>query len=293
MKQLITTTLSCFFCTLAFFTLQAARVETIEVYSAAMSKNLKVAVILPASYEKSKKMYPVLYLLHGGSGSFRDWLNQVTDKSLLHKLVDQYSMIIVNPEGGTTSYYFDSPLDKGSQFETFISKEVVEKIDGMYRTLKDRKARMIAGLSMGGHGAMFIAARHPELYCAAGSMSGVMNINTKTWNVPADFAKSRAANFARLLGPAKDSLQPYPEYTIVGMTDRLKTNDVKLMFDVGVDDFLIEPNRELHRKLLANGTPHDYIERPGKHDWNYWTNALPYQLLFFYKVLQANGSLIP
>ena len=293
MKQLITATLACFFCTLAFFTLQAARVDTIEVYSAAMSKNLKVAVILPASYEKSKKMYPVLYLLHGGSGSFRDWLNQVTDKSLLHKLVDQYSIIIVNPEGGTTSYYFDSPLDKGSQFETFISKEVVEKIDGMYRTVKDRKARMIAGLSMGGHGAMFIAARHPELYCAAGSMSGVMNINTKTWNVPADFATSRAANFARLLGPAKDSLQPYPEYTIVGMTDRLKTNDVKLMFDVGVDDFLIEPNRELHRKLLANGTPHDYIERPGKHDWNYWTNALPYQLLFFYKVLQANGSLIP
>ena len=293
MKQLITSTLACFFCILVFFTSQAARVDTIEVYSAAMSKNLKVAVILPANYDKSKLMYPVLYLLHGGSGSFRDWLNQVTDKSLLHKLVDQYSMIIVNPEGGTTSYYFDSPLDKGSQFETFISKEVVEKIDGMYRTLKDRKARMIAGLSMGGHGAMFIAARHPELYCAAGSMSGVMNINTKTWNVPADFAKSRAANFARLLGPAKDSLQPYPEYTIVGMTDRLKTNDVKLMFDVGVDDFLIEPNRELHRKLLANGTPHDYIERPGKHDWNYWTNALPYQLLFFYKVLQANGSLIP
>src|SRR5678815_745252 len=102
-----------------------------------------------------------------------------------HTLADQYNIIIVTPEGGRTSYYFDSSLDKESQFETFISKEVVEKIDSTYRTVKDRNGRIIAGLSMGGHGAMFIAARHPDLYCAAGSMSGVMNINTATWNVPA------------------------------------------------------------------------------------------------------------
>ncbi|MBD0368048.1 MAG: esterase family protein [Flavisolibacter sp.] len=272
-----------------FLSAQAAHVDTLEIYSTAMQQKLNTAVVLPDSYKKSKTAYPVLYLLHGGQGSFRDWLTKTPDKFLLHRLADQYNIIIVTPEGGPTSYYFDSPLDKTSQFETFISKEVIGKVDSTYRTIKDRKGRVIAGLSMGGHGAMYIATRHPDLFCAAGSMSGVMNINTATWKVPAEFAKSRAENFARLLGPPTDTLNPYTSYTIVGMTDQLKTNDVKLIFDVGVDDFLIETNRDLHRRLVANGTPHDYIERPGKHEWPYWENALPYQILFFHKVLIANG----
>lgn len=271
------------------FSLRAATVDTVDVYSTAMQRTLKAAVVLPEGYKKSKKSYPVLYLLHGGQGSFRDWLTKLTDNMLLHNLADQYNIIIVTPEGGLTSYYFDSPLDKTSQFETFISKEVVQKIDSAYRTINDRKARVIAGLSMGGHGAFFMAARHPDLYCAAGSMSGVMNINTATWKVPAEFAKSRAENFARLLGAPKDSLDPFPGYTIVDLADKLKASGVKLIFDVGVDDFLIEPNRDLHRRLVANGTPHDYTERPGKHEWPYWANALPYQMLFFHKVLHDNG----
>jgi S-formylglutathione hydrolase FrmB len=180
-------------------------------------------------------------------------------------------------------------LQKESQFETFIAKEVVQKIENTYRVIKEKRGRIIAGLSMGGHGAMYIAARHPELYAAAGSMSGVMNIDTRTWKVPEAFAKSRGENFARLLGPPKDTLNPYTDYTIVGMTDKLKANDVKLIFDVGVDDFLIEPNRDLHRRLLLNGTPHDYIERPGGHTWEYWEAALPYQMLFFARVLEANN----
>lgn len=275
------------------FCASAATVDTIDVPSAAMNRTLKAAVVLPASYQTNKAAFPVLYLLHGGQGSFRDWLTKTPDPTLLHRLADQYGIIIVTPEGSAMGYYFDSPLLPDSQFETFIAKEVVAGVESRYRVIREKKGRMIAGLSMGGHGAMFIAARHPELFCAAGSMSGVMNINTKTWKVPADFARSRAENFVRLLGPAKDTLNPYSEYTIVGMTDKLKANDVKLMFDVGVDDFLIEPNRDLHRRLLANGTPHDYIERPGAHTWPYWQNALPFQFLFFANVLQANGVTTP
>ncbi|OLY94580.1 S-formylglutathione hydrolase FrmB [Cnuella takakiae] len=268
---------------------KAATVDTIDVHSNAMNKTLKAAVVLPNGYKKSKQVYPVLYLLHGGQGSFRDWLMQTPDKTLVHRMADQYKIIIVTPEGGATSYYFDSPLQQDSQFETFIAKEVLAQVESSYRVIKEKKGRIIAGLSMGGHGAMYIAARHPELYAAAGSMSGVMNIHTKTWKVPEAFAKSRSDNFVRLLGPAKDTLNPYLDYTIIGMTDQLKANAVRLIFDVGVDDFLIEPNRALHQQLLANGTPHDYYERPGKHDWPYWQNALPYQMLFFARVLADSG----
>lgn len=158
----------------------AAKVDTLDVPSASMNRTLRAAVVLPTPYKKAKQPFPVLYLLHGGSGSFRDWLTKTPDKMLLHQLADQYNLIIVTPDGDPTSYYFDSPLVKTSQFETFISKELIDKIDNTYRTIRDRKGRIIAGLSMGGHGAMFIAARHPDLYAAAGSMSGVMDINTAT-----------------------------------------------------------------------------------------------------------------
>lgn len=93
-------------------------------------------------------------------------------------------------------------------------------------------ARLITGLSMGGHGAMYIAARHPELYAAAGSKSGVMNIHTKTWKGPEAFAKSRAENFARLPGPPKNKLNYYTDYTSVSIADKLKTAAVKLICDV-------------------------------------------------------------
>ncbi|GAB3508098.1 alpha/beta hydrolase family protein [Spirosoma knui] len=272
----------------------AAKVDTLDVPSASMNRTLRAAVVLPETYRKAKKqVYPVLYLLHGGTGSFRDWLTKVPDKTLLHRMADQYNLIIVTPDGDPTSYYFDSPLVKTSQFETFIAKELIDKIDNTYRTVRDKKGRIIAGLSMGGHGAMFISSRHPELYAAAGSMSGVMNINTATWKVPADFAKSRAENFTKLLGPAKEGDAPYPGYTMVTLADKLKANGLPLIFDIGVDDFLINGNRDLHRQLMDNKTPHDYTERPGAHTWEYWENALPYQMLFFSKILKANQVAVP
>ncbi|SDL92955.1 S-formylglutathione hydrolase FrmB [Catalinimonas alkaloidigena] len=283
------------YCLTVVFTLTslcagAARVDTLDVPSAAMHRTLRAAVVVPDLYQKAKKQsFPVLYLLHGGTGSYRDWLSKTPDPTLLHRLADQYHLIIVMPDGNPTSYYFDSPQDPTSQFETHLTQEVIATIDATYRTVRDRKGRVIAGLSMGGHGAFYLATQHPELYCAAGSMSGVMNIDTRTWQVPAEFAQSRAQNFAKLLGPPQDTLRPYPEYTAAGRLDRFKASDLHLIFDCGVDDFLIDTNRALHQLLLENGVPHDYTERPGAHTWAYWQNALPYQVLFLYQVLHTNG----
>ena len=142
---------------------RAARVDTLAIASAAMHKSYRAAVVLPASYAKNKKAnYPVLYLLHGAYGHFSDWLSKTPDKQLLHRLADQYNLIIVTPEGETFSFYLDSPVKADSQFETYLTKEVLPKIDDTYRTVRDRRGRVIAGLSMGGHGALFLAARHPD-----------------------------------------------------------------------------------------------------------------------------------
>jgi len=131
----------------------AAKVDTVEVQSAVMQRKIKVAVALPDTYRKSKNNYPVLYLLHGGSGSYKDWLSKTPDKDVVRRMADTHNVIIVMPDGGPISYYFDSPQDKSSQYETFITKEVVDAIDKSYRTINKREGRVIAGLSMGGNGA--------------------------------------------------------------------------------------------------------------------------------------------
>lgn len=270
------------------------KVDTLDVPSAAMNRKLRAAIVLPESYATAanrKATYPVLYLLHGGGGQFSDWLKQTPDKQLLQKLADQYNLIIVTPEGDRLSAYLDSPIQKDNLFETYIVKEVIQKIDNTYRTIRDRKGRVITGLSMGGHGALYLSARNPDLFCAAGSMSGAVDLNATSWRITPEFAKQIEPGFTRILGPMGSTPDLYAANSVVYMTDKMKANGLKLIIDCGVDDFLIEPNRELHRRLVYNKVDHDYTERPGGHTWDYWQNSLPNHILFFSNVLKANGSL--
>ena len=272
-------------------TVIAAKVDTIDVPSAGMNRTFRATIVLPASYEKNKASYPVLYLLHGGYGHFNNWITKTPDKTLLHRLADQYNLIIAMPEGEVFSYYLDSPVRPDSQFETYLTNDVIKKIDATYRTIRSSKGRVITGLSMGGYGSLYLATRHPDLYCAAGSMSGALNPDMNAWKLPPDATKNIKAEFEKILGPYDQSPDGWAGYSVVAMADKMKTNGQKLVFDCGVDDFLIEPNRELHRRLVFNQTPHDYSERPGGHAWEYWQNSLPNHVLFFSNVLKANGSM--
>ena len=270
----------------------SATVDSIEIVSVAMKKTYMAAVVLPDSYKKNKSSYPVLYLLHGGGGHFRDWLTSTPDKMLVKNLADQYNLIIVMPEGEAFGWYLNSPVNKESQFETYIIDEVIGKVDKTYRTVKDRKGRVVTGLSMGGHGSLYLSTRHPDLFCAAGSMSGALDLNWSNWKISPDFLTRVKQGFQTLIGDTTNMVL-YESYSVVSMTDKMKTNNVKLIIDCGVDDFLIEANRELHHRLVYNHTPHDYTEHPGGHSWDYWQNSLPFHVLFFYNILKANGVNVP
>ncbi|WOK09463.1 alpha/beta hydrolase-fold protein [Imperialibacter roseus] len=270
----------------------AAKVDTLEIPSAVMGKSYKAVVALPASYTQSKVAYPVLYLLHGGFGHFDDWILKTPERGLIQQLADQYNLIIAMPEGEAFSYYLDSKVKTDSQFETYLTKEVIEKIDKTYRTIAKKEGRVITGLSMGGYGALYLSSKHPDLYCAAGSMSGALNPDMVSWKLPPEPTEGVKKAFAEILGPLEANTEEYITASVLSYADKMKTNGVSLVFDCGVDDFLIEPNRELHRRLVFNQTPHDYSERPGGHSWEYWQNSLPYQVLFFSKVLKQNGSYV-
>lgn len=264
----------------------AAKVDTLEIQSTAMDKTYKAAVVLPNSYTKSKANYPVVYLLHGAYGHFRDWLKSTPDKMLVHNLADQYNIIIVMPEGENFSFYIDSPVNKGSQFETHITKEVIQKIDKTYRTIANKSGRVITGLSMGGHGALYLSTRHPELFAAAGSMSGAVDMGSiRNRDTPEKINQLMEPVF----GPEGASQEVYDSHAVLGMIDKIKANKLPLIIDCGVDDFLIEHNRELHRRMVYAKIPHDYTERAGAHTWEYWENSLPYHILFFDKIFKKNG----
>lgn len=266
----------------------AAKVDTLQIASAAMNKTYNAAVVTPNSYAKSKANYPVLYLLHGAYGHFRDWLKSTPNKNLVTDLADQYNIIIVMTEGETFSFYLDSPVNKESQFDTYITQEVIQKVDATYRTIANKNGRVITGLSMGGHGALYLSSKHPDLFCAAGSMSGAVDMNMML--NPDNLERTK-----KLLNPifGDEVLLPstYAKYAVLDKIDLFKANKMPLIIDCGVDDFLIETNRELHRRLVYNKIPHDYTERPGAHTWEYWNNSLPYHVLFFSKILKENGSL--
>ncbi|WP_294964928.1 alpha/beta hydrolase family protein [uncultured Flavobacterium sp.] len=283
-KMLMSAILLCF-ATMTY----AAKVDTLQVASTAMGKTYKAAVVLPNSYTKSKIAFPVMYLLHGAYGHFSDWLKNTPNKKLVHNLADQYNMIIVMPEGETFSFYIDSPVNKESQFETFITQEVIQKVDKTYKTIANKSGRVITGLSMGGHGALYLSARHPELFCAAGSMSGAVDMSTM-------LNRDSSAQIVKLMQPVfgdkSGNTELYEQNSVLRMADKIKANKLPLIIDCGVDDFLIEPNRELHRRLVYNKVDHDYTERPGAHTWDYWENSLPYHALFFNKILAKNQGTV-
>jgi S-formylglutathione hydrolase FrmB len=270
------------------FSFSQAKVDSIEVYSPSMQKKLRAAVTTPKSYQNGNQKYPVLYLLHGASGAFNDWHQKVTEPGLVNRLADQYELIIVTPGVGPASYYYDSPKLDSVQYETYLIKELIPLIDQTYRTLSQRESRAITGLSMGGHGSMMLSSKHPDMFIAAGSMSGVMNIDTRMWHVPDDFQKLRTDGQKFMLGEINYDAPTFNSFTAVGYVDQMKKNEIALLIDCGVDDFLISTNRQIHQLLLENGTPHEYIERPGAHTWQYWTEALPVHLLYMDKYLKRN-----
>lgn len=249
--------------------LAKSQVDTVMIFAEKMQKEVKSVVVKPANYTKNKQ-YPVLYLLHGYSDNYSKWVNTVPD---ILDLSTRYGIIIVCPDGGYNSWYFDSTVDPSSQYESYITSDLIGYVDKHYRTISDRNGRAITGLSMGGHGALYLAIRHRDLFAHAGSMSGGVDLfySTKNWEI------------SQKIGSYEDHPEAWHARSVTDMVESLKNKDLDLIIDCGVNDFFYGINAKLHRKLIDLKIDHDYIERPGVHNWEYWTNSIQYQMLFFHR----------
>lgn len=239
----------------------------ILVRSESMNKDIPVTVITPEGYEQGKE-YPSLYLLHGHSGDHRMW----TGEGIAGRLADLYGMVMILPDGGFNSWYFDSPITPEYKYETFVAKELINYIDTNYKTIRDRKARAITGLSMGGHGALYLAIRHPETFGSAGSTSGGVDFRPfpENWEL------------SERLGSYEEYPENWEKNTVINMTHLIKPGELNLIIDCGTEDFFYEVNCNLHEKLMKEGIPHEFHLRPGVHWWSYWRHSIQYQALYFH-----------
>lgn len=248
------------------FEVKASTVDTVWTYSPSMKKSIKAVIIKPEDYSL-KQSFPVVYILHGAGGNCTGWIKNVPD---ILKYADIYHLIFVCPDGNISSWYLDSPVDTSFKYETYISSELVKWIDEHYKTVKSPVGRAITGVSMGGHGALYLAFKHQDVFGAAGSMSGGVDLRPfpNNWDI------------SKRLGKYSDYPERWEQHSVINLTCLLTPGSLPLIIDCGTADFFNNVNEELHKKLLYMNIAHEYISRPGGHSWSYWKNAVQYQILF-------------
>lgn len=244
------------------------RVETVRLQSKLINATLPYNVILPADYATARSTrYPVLYLLHGLTGHYSDWAT----KTNIADYAAEYRIIVVMPEGND-GWYTDSATEK---YESYILQELLPDVQQRYRTIEARHGRAIAGLSMGGYGAIKFGLKSPYTFAFAASMSGAFAITRfDEKEVPESWRPS-----LKLFGPVGSETRKANDlFAIIG---RLSPAQLQLLpyfyFDCGTEDsasLIFNYNRELSALMFEKKIPHEYRELPGDHSWRYWDSQV-------------------
>jgi putative tributyrin esterase len=234
---------------------------TVEHWGNSINKSNGMNVILP----EADGPFPVLYLLHGLGDDQTNWARWTS----IERYASTLKLIIVMPNG-ERSFYCNDPSPTGLAWEDYISKDVVQFVDNTFPTIATAAGRAIAGLSMGGYGAILHHLRHPDVFSAACSHSGAMGFTYPRLKI-AEYIDKISAVF------------PRRKYDLFALSRKADKRGVKIRMDCGVDDFLIEHNRTFHRHLLKLGVEHVYQENSGTHDWAYWDKHIVETLDFVMK----------
>lgn len=288
-------------------------------HSKALGVDKDYMIYLPAGYDPGDaRRYPVLYYMNGLGGDETNWVEGMA----LDKAADALGLeaIVVMPDGDN-NFYIDSKLDtkfdgcinngdgmfnpkqsrkktcvKASLYESYITKDLVGHIDAKYKTIPTREARGIAGLSMGGYGALILSMRNPQLFAAAASHSGLI---TPLYKGPYPYEKGKVelhtsvasleAVYKHLgnLGPwvmgvfgSDFALWRAHDPTV--LLQKLAPGTLHLYIDCGTEDeFLFHHSTQyIHDLLLEKGIKHEYFLGPGHHSFDFWKERLPHSLTF-------------
>ncbi len=258
--------------------------ESLKYYSEILGRDVSYSVYLPKDYDGGTMNFPVLYLFHGYSDDETGWIQYGQVQRIADREIDKEraaQMIIVMPDAGVTWYV--NSADGKAAYEDFVIQELIPHIDADFRTRKDRQFRAVAGLSMGGYGALMFGLRHPDVFGSSGVLSAgvftdeeVLEMEQNRWN------NLMGQPFGKDLSGASRLQGNYARYAPQKMIDSYQEQDqsTKFYIDCGDDDFLILGNLALHAQMIKANIEHEFRVRDGSHSWSYWRSALPEVLSF-------------
>lgn len=273
---------------------QQSIIRKLEFTAAAVQLNLKYTAILPASYNSSKtKRYPVVYLLHGHTGNYTSW---ITYAQLPTQLATQYNCIIILPDGGNSWYvnWTGQTDGKPHKWEDMLVKDLLPVVDKKFRTINNKTARAIGGLSMGGYGALAVGLKNQNLFGFVFSSAGAINFcrniksemarDTLDWNSPQLWSggdkKIDVLNFSTqfertpqglVFKTAKDA-DVYDPYLLLKKADTASLPFIHI--DCGNKDDLIKDAFQFVETLKIKTKRYSFVTFPGEHEVPYWAQAI-------------------
>jgi S-formylglutathione hydrolase FrmB len=246
----------------------------------ALGKMTSFMAILPEG--QGKGPFPVFYLLHGLSDNHTAWARRTS----VERYVDGLPLIVVMPNS-ERGWYSDAQDLRNQNFETLIVRDIVGFVDNNFQTIASREGRVIAGLSMGGYGAMKLALKHPDMFCAAVSHSGAVEFASRSFVQAGD--GERGEDWLREFVPIFGENPQGSDNDVFALAERGESSTrPALRIDCGTEDFLIESNRHFHAHLQKLGIEHEYAEHPGEHNWEYWDEHIKETIAFFKRELKLN-----
>lgn len=219
-------------------------------------------VILPqismSEAERGNRKFPVLYLLHGLGGDHTSWLR----KSNIERYAAQYGLAVVMPNVNRSFY---TNMKYGLDYYTYITREIPHIVRSYFPVSDKREDNYIAGLSMGGYGAFMIALRNPEMFSAAASLSGALDLT-----VFLDSEDERLAPMTEILfGSAEDFINS--DYNLIRLLSKANREKLPRLFQCcGTEDYIYPLNVSFKAAADRFGIDITYEEGPGDHEWGYW-----------------------
>jgi enterochelin esterase-like enzyme len=253
--------------------------KSLEVYSNILNDKLNYSVYLPPYYHTSADSFPVLYLLHGFMGDETSWIDRTKIHIIIDSLISREEippLIVVMPDARNSYYINDYQLQ--FPYEDIFINEFIPFIDSTYKTLPYPGYRIIAGLSMGGFGAVINCIKHADVFGSCIALSAAVRTDEMTVNMKPEEYSSKFSHIYGSNLEGNDRITEHwvnnsPFYLINdSIADRLKSID--WYFDCGMNDFLINGNEILHQIFLKYNIPHEYHVRIGSHNWDYWHTGI-------------------
>jgi putative tributyrin esterase len=250
--------------------------------SAALQRDMRYRVLLPRDYNKGGR-FSVLYLLHGLYGDYLNW----DTRTGLENYARHLHLLIVMPDADD-SWYTNSATVPSDKFEDYIVKDLISEIDGKYRTIRERHGRAIAGLSMGGYGAVKLGLKYPDLFAFAGSLSGALDAAQNLDTLRPEFA----AKLREVFG--NEGSRERAENDVMLLLNAIHQTPLPYFYlGCGTADFFLDTNRAFVLQLSSRRIAYEYHETSGEHEWEYWDRELQPMLQVIGRKLDASPQHAP